>query len=58
MSGIVRYEFMGSWLLFWFACITGFGIPLAILYLINSAVRIDEEVSDPARFLEEFQARS
>ena len=58
MSRIVRYEFMGSWLLFWFACITGFGIPLAVLYLINSTVRIDEQVSDPTRFLEQFRARS
>ena len=35
MATISRYEFMGSWLYFWLFCITGVGIPLAVLYLLN-----------------------
>ncbi len=35
MSRIVRYQFVGSWLWFWLLCITGVGIPFAILQLVN-----------------------
>lgn len=52
MAKIVRFEFVGNWILFWFACVTIIGIPLAILYLINGTVRIEEPVSDPERLLE------
>ncbi len=56
MSKIVRYEFTGNWFLFWLACITVVGIPIAVLYLINGTVRVDEELSEPNRFLEEFRS--
>lgn len=56
MSKIVRHEFMGSWLLFWLLCLTGFGIPFAILYLINSILTLETEVDDPERFVREFRA--
>jgi hypothetical protein len=35
VSKVIRYEFMGSWLLFWLFCITVILIPVAILYLPN-----------------------
>lgn len=57
MSKIVHYEFMGSWLLFWLLCITGIGIPFAILYLLNGTLRIEDEMADPEQFVSAFRAR-
>ena len=56
MSKIVRYEFMGSWLYFWLLCISGIGIPVAILYLLNGTLRIDDEMTDPEQFVCAFRA--
>ena len=56
MSKIVRYEFVGSWLWFWVLCISMVGIPTAVLYLLQGTIRIDEDVEEPSRFLEEFRA--
>jgi hypothetical protein len=49
MAKITRYEFMGSWVFFWFTCITIIGIPIALLYLINGTIRIEEHVDDGER---------
>jgi hypothetical protein len=46
MATISRYEFMGSWLYFWLLCITGVGLPLAFLYLVNGTIRVEEQVED------------
>jgi hypothetical protein len=46
MATITRYEFLGNWWYFWLLCITIVLIPLAILYLINGTVRIEQEVED------------
>ncbi len=51
MAKIIRHEFLGSWLLFLILCLTGIGIPVAILYLINKTVSIEEEVSDPVAYI-------
>jgi hypothetical protein len=56
MSKVVRYEFMGSWMLFWFLGISIIGIPLAILYLMNGTIRIEDELDDPEQFLAEFRS--
>jgi hypothetical protein len=37
---------MGSWLYFWLLCITGVGLPLAFLYLVNGTIRVEEQVED------------
>lgn len=57
MAKIVRYEFMGNWIFFWFMCITVVGIPLAVLYLVDGTVRVEEELDDPERFLTQFRSR-
>ena len=57
MSKIIRYEFMGSWLFFWFLCISAIGIPLAILYLLNGTLRIENEMADPEQFVAAFRDR-
>ncbi len=57
MSKIVRYEFMGSWLRFWLLCISIIGIPLAVLYLVNGTVRIEDELDEPELVLEKLRNR-
>ncbi len=56
MSKIVRYEFMGSTVLFWLLCITGILIPVAIVYLVNGTLRIEHDVDDPEEFVEQYRS--
>ena len=56
MSKIVRYEFMGNWLLFWLACVSIVGIPLAFLYFVNGTVRVEDDLADPEEFLEKYRS--
>jgi len=56
MSRIIRYEFMGSWLWFWLLCVSIIGIPLAVLYLVNGTVRIEDELDDPELVLEKLRS--
>jgi hypothetical protein len=55
MSKIIRHEFMGSWLLFWFLCVSLIGIPLALLYLRVATIRIEDDLDDPEQFVAEFR---
>ncbi len=55
MAKIVRSEFVGNWLGFWLLCVTVIGIPLALLYLVNGTIRVEEEIDDPERFLQGFR---
>lgn len=55
MSKIVRYEFMGNYLVFWLLFFSGVLMPFAILYLINGTVRIETEIDDPESFIEKFR---
>jgi|SRR5581483_4260357 len=57
MDTISRYEFMGSWLYFWLLCISGIGIPIAILYLLNGTLRIEEQVKDAERVVQSLRAK-
>ncbi len=52
MSKIVRYQFMGSWVWFWFLCISIIGIPIALLYLVNGTLRVEEDIDDPEKLIE------
>jgi hypothetical protein len=56
MSKIVRYEYMGSWLVFCICCVTIILIPMALLMLINGTVRVDNEMEDPEAFLSAYRA--
>jgi hypothetical protein len=56
MAKIVRYRFLGSYYWFWLLCVTVVGIPEAILYLMHGTIRIEEELDDPERFIEQFRA--
>ena len=54
MSKIVRYQFLGNWIFFWLLCLTGIGIPIAWLYLLNSTFRIESEVNNPEELVYQF----
>ncbi|MCH8204762.1 MAG: hypothetical protein IID09_06330 [Candidatus Hydrogenedentes bacterium] len=56
MGKIVRYEFLGNPMRFWFMCITVIGIPMAILYLIEATVGIQESLDNPEEFLEKYRS--
>ena len=56
MGTIVRHEFLGNWLWFWFLCVTMIGLPLALLYLLDATVRVEDQVEDPTALLEDFRA--
>ncbi len=58
MGKIVRHEFLGSRLLVLLLCLTGIGIPLAVIYLIEGFVTVEEEVADPTAFLEAYRKRN
>lgn len=57
MDKIIRREFTGSWVLFWVLAITGMGIPLAIIYLINGTVELVSEVQDAEEFMSQYKSR-
>jgi hypothetical protein len=56
MSKIVRYQFVGSWFMFWLLFITGIGLPIAFLYFLNGTVRTETEMENPEEFLATFRA--
>lgn len=56
MPKVIRYEFMGSWMLFWLLGISVIGIPLAILYFVNGTIRVEDELDDPEKFLADFRS--
>ncbi len=55
MARIRRFEFKGSGVLFWLMCLSIICIPLAVLYLIDWTIVIDEEVDDPQGFVKAFR---
>ncbi len=46
MDRIRRREFTGSWLGVVLLCLTGIGIPITALYVIENTVEIETEVPD------------
>ena len=56
MSKIVRYQFMGNWIIFGLLFLSGFGLPFAILYLFARLVRTETEMENPEEFLADYRA--
>jgi len=52
MDRITRYEFKGYRLWFIILCLTGIGIPVAILHLIDNTIEVEYEVDDAEAFLQ------
>jgi hypothetical protein len=57
MAKITRYEFVGSKWLFFLLWVLGITIPFAILYLVSATAAVEEEVGNPAEFLDGFRAK-
>jgi hypothetical protein len=57
MDKIVRREFTGSWLLFWVLCLTGIGLPIALLYLLDRTVEIHSNLPDAESALEKIRTK-
>jgi len=57
MGKVIRREFVGNrWLLVALS-LTGVGLPLAVLYLIEGTVTVSEELEDPNAFLDWLRRR-
>ena len=52
MDKITRREFKGNWLCVLLLCLTGIGIPVAVLYVIENTIDIEYEVDDAEAFLQ------
>jgi hypothetical protein len=57
MDTIRRREFHGSWLWFAVLCLTGVGIPFAVIYLIENTVEIETQVKDGESAWEKIRER-
>ncbi len=55
MSKVIRREFVGNKLLFWFLVLVPFFIPFAIIYLIEATVTIEDDLEDPEKFIADFR---
>jgi len=51
MGKIIRHEFLGSRFVLTLLCLTGIGIPVAIIYLIEATVTIEEDVDNPLSYI-------
>jgi hypothetical protein len=58
MGKIVRYEFVGSPLLFSCLCVLIITIPLAIIDYVERMVRIENDLADPELFIRKFRSRT
>ena len=56
MERLVRYEFLGSWFLFWLLFVLGITIPFAVIYFSEKIVRIEYEMEDVDKFLDKWKA--
>jgi hypothetical protein len=56
MGRIVRRGFVGSKFIFWLLCVLGITLPIAIVYLIDNTVTVEEEMANPTLFLENLRA--
>ena len=54
MDRIRKREFTGNALVFWLLCLSGIGIPLAILYLVNGTIETEFDVDDAEGFWESY----
>ncbi|MCP4639064.1 MAG: hypothetical protein GY851_01450 [bacterium] len=57
MGKITWHEFTGNRLLLWILLVSGIGAPLGIVYLLENIVTLTDEVDEPAKLMEHFEAR-
>jgi len=51
MGKIVYHEFLGSRLLFLLLCLSGIGLPIAVIYLLEYTVTVEESMESPSEYL-------
>ena len=56
MGKIVRREFMGSRLILVILFLTCIGIPVAVVYLLECLVTVEDELENPSEFLEQWKS--
>lgn len=57
MGKIIRHEFLGNRFVVFLLCLSGVGIPWALLHVLEGLVTIEEELEDPTAFLEEHKRK-
>jgi hypothetical protein len=56
MGKIIYREFLGNRLVFLLLCLSGIGLPVAVLYLLEWTVTVEENVDSPRVFLDSFRS--
>lgn len=57
MGKVIRREFLGSRVLVTLLCLSLVGIPMAIIYVLEAMVKIEEDVQEPSEFTAWYRAR-
>ena len=57
MGKLIRREFLGNRFILWLLWISGIGIPLAIVYLLEGTVTIEEAMESPNEFVENLRGK-
>jgi hypothetical protein len=47
---------VGNWLWVWLLCLTGVGVPIALLHLFYATVRIETEIDNPEELVYRYRA--
>jgi hypothetical protein len=55
MGRIIRYEFVGNWLVLVLLFMSVIFIPFGVIYFILTAVKIEEEIENPNEFIAAFK---
>ena len=51
MGKIIYREFLGNRLVFFLLCLSGIGLPIAVIYLLECTVTVEENVESPSAHL-------
>ena len=57
MGKFIRREFLGNRFILWLLCMSVVGIPIAIVYLLECTVTIEESMEAPNEFLEKLRGK-
>ena len=57
MGKFIRREFLGNRFILWLLWMSVIGIPIAIIYLLESTVTIEESMEAPNEFVERLRGK-
>jgi len=55
MGRVIRYEFVGNWLVLTLLFVSVIFIPFGVVYFILATVKIEEEIENPNEFIAAFK---